>query len=55
MTNVMILQPGARIELVHFSIVRRRDFGGTFDGPGPDPSEKLKPSISVRPFAPDTR
>jgi hypothetical protein len=56
MTNVMILQPGDRIDVSYFSIVRRSDFvGGRFSETGPDASENLKPVISARPFAPDTR
>jgi len=56
MTNVMILQPGDRIDVSYFSIVRRSDFvGGRFSETGPDPSENLKPVISAQPFAPDTR
>jgi hypothetical protein len=56
MTSVMILQPGDRINVNYFSIVRRGNFvGGRFDEIGPDPKENLKPVISVRPFAPDTR
>jgi hypothetical protein len=56
MTNVMILQPGDRIDVSYFSIVRRSDFvGGRFSESGSDPNENLKPIISVRPFVPDTR
>lgn len=56
MTNVLILQPGDRISVVYFSIVRSSDYvGGHFGDVGRDPSEDLKPVISVRPFAPDSR
>jgi hypothetical protein len=56
MTNVLILQPGDQISVNYFSIVRRSDYvGGRFDENKPDPSEKLKPLINVRPFAPDAR
>lgn len=56
MTNVLILQPGDRILVIYFSIVRRSDFvGGRFGDVGRDSSESLKPLINVRPFAPDAR
>lgn len=56
MTHVLILQPGDRISMVYFSIVRNSDYvGGHFGDVGRDPSENLKPVIKVRPFAPDTR
>jgi hypothetical protein len=56
MTHVLILQPGDRITVVYFSIVRDSDFvGGRFGSIGRDPSEDLKPLIKVRPFSPDTR
>jgi hypothetical protein len=54
MTNVLVLQPGDRIQLGYFSIVRGSDYvAGRFGETGPDPSQHLKPVISVRPFAPD--
>jgi hypothetical protein len=56
MTNVLVLQPGDRISVAYFSIVRRSDdVGGRFGDVGRDPSENLKPVINVRPFAPDAR
>jgi hypothetical protein len=56
MTNVLILQPGDRISVGYFSIVRNSDFvGGRFGSIERDPSQGLKPMINVRPFAPDTR
>jgi hypothetical protein len=56
MTNVLILQPGDRISVVYFSIVRNSDYvGGRFGDVGRDPTESLKPVIKVRPFSPDTR
>ncbi|HYW71320.1 MAG TPA: hypothetical protein VE961_09810 [Pyrinomonadaceae bacterium] len=56
MTNVMILQPGDRITIGYFWIVRDSDYvGGRFDSAPADPSENLKPMITVRPFAPDLR
>jgi hypothetical protein len=55
MTNVLILQPGDRIVVGYFGIVRNSDYvGGSFGPIGRDPSEDLKPVIKVRPFAPDT-
>ena len=56
MTNVLVLQPGDRISVTYFSIVRRSDYvGGHFGDVGRDPSEDLKPVINVRPFSPDSR
>jgi hypothetical protein len=56
MTNVLILQPGDRFTVGYFSVVRNSDYvGGSFGFAAPDPSESLKPSIKVRPFAPDVR
>ena len=49
MTNVVIMQPGDRISLRYFSTVRGREFER---GPDTlDPSENLKPVISVHPFS----
>jgi hypothetical protein len=54
MINVLVLQPGDRIQVGYFSIVRGSDYvAGRFGETGPDPSQHLKPVISVRPFAPD--
>jgi hypothetical protein len=56
MTDVLVLQPGDRISVTYFSIVRRSDYvGGRFGDVGRDPSEDLKPVIHVRPFSPDSR
>lgn len=56
MTDVLILQPGDRFSVGYFSVVRSRDYvGDRFDFSAPDPSEKLKPLIKVRPFSPDVR
>jgi hypothetical protein len=56
MTNVLILQPGDRFTVGYYSVVRNSDYvAGRFDFAAPDPSEKLKPLIKVRPFAPDIR
>lgn len=50
MTNVIIMQPGDRISLRYFSTVRGREFESGPDAR--DPSENLKPVISVHPFSP---
>jgi len=54
MTNVLVLQPGDRIDVSYFWVVRNSDYvKGHFGDSGPDPSQNLKPVISRRPFAPD--
>jgi hypothetical protein len=56
MSNVLILQPGDRISVGYFSIVRNSDYvEGSFGTTTSDPCEGLKPLIKVLPFAPDTR
>jgi hypothetical protein len=55
MTQVMILQPGDRISVRYFSVVRSGESERRFRGPDRDPSENLMPVIKVRPFAPDIR
>lgn len=55
MTQVLILQPGDRISLSYFSVVRNSDFERRFSADARDPSEGLMPVINMRPFSPDTR
>jgi hypothetical protein len=55
MTNVLILQPGDRVSVPYFSIVRSSEYvGGRFNISDHDPAEDLEPVIKVRPFAPHT-
>ena len=54
-TNVLILQPGDRVSIPYFSIMRDSDYvGGRFNIPDHDPAEDLAPVIKVKPFAPHT-
>lgn len=55
MTQVWILQPGDRISVRYFSVVRSGELERRFSADARDPSEDLNPVINVRPFAPDIR
>ena len=56
MSNVLILQPGDRLTVGYFSVVRNsEDVNGRFAEMKRDPAEDLMPVINVRPFAPDLR
>jgi hypothetical protein len=52
MTNLIILQPGDRISLRYFSVVRNEGFESGVPGlAAPEDKEKIKPVISVHPFS----